>query len=41
MTEDNKKPEKMERRDFLKKTGTVAGVIAAGFPAIISSQSVT
>jgi predicted dehydrogenase len=34
---------KMERRDFLKKTGTgtVAGMIAAGFPAIISGQSVT
>ncbi len=31
----------MKRRDFLKKTGTAAGVIAAGFPAIISGQSVT
>src|SRR5437762_14195148 len=43
MTTDNKKPEKIERRDFLKKTGTgtVAGMIAAGFPAIISGQSVT
>jgi myo-inositol 2-dehydrogenase/D-chiro-inositol 1-dehydrogenase len=29
----------MERRDFLKKTG--AGVIAAGFPGIISGQTVT
>ena len=43
MTTDNKKPEKIERRDFLKKTGTgtVAGMIAAGFPAIISGQTVT
>ena len=24
----------MERRDFLKQTGTVAGVIAAGFPQV-------
>ncbi len=32
---------KIERRDFLKKTGTVAGVIAAGFPGIISAQTVT
>ena len=31
---------KMERRDFLKKTG-MAGALAAGFPAIISGQSVT
>jgi myo-inositol 2-dehydrogenase / D-chiro-inositol 1-dehydrogenase len=38
---DDKKPEQIERREFLKKTGTVAGVMAAGFPAIISSQSVT
>src|SRR3954447_7994517 len=38
---DDNKPEKIERRDFLKKTGTVAGVIAAGFPSIISGQSVT
>ena len=38
---DDKKPEKIERRDFLKKTGTVAGVIATGFPGIISGQSVT
>jgi myo-inositol 2-dehydrogenase/D-chiro-inositol 1-dehydrogenase len=30
---------KIERRDFLKKTG--AGVLAAGFPAIISSQTVS
>ena len=43
MTTDNKKPEKIERRDFFKKTGTgtVAGMIAAGFPAIISGQTVT
>jgi myo-inositol 2-dehydrogenase/D-chiro-inositol 1-dehydrogenase len=32
---------KMERRDFLKKTGTAAGVLAAGFPGIISGQTVT
>ena len=32
---------KIERRDFLKKTGTVAGAIAAGFPGIISGQTVT
>src|SRR5690242_5348378 len=38
---DKKRPEKIERREFLKKTGTVAGVVAAGFPAIISGQSVT
>lgn len=38
---DDKKPHKIERRDFLKKTGTVAGVIATGFPGIISGQSVT
>src|SRR4030095_1083465 len=34
----------IERRDFLKQTGTVAGVIAAGaagFPGIISGQTVT
>ena len=30
---------RIERRDFLKKTG--AGVIAAGFPGIISAQTVT
>ena len=29
------------RRDFLKVTGSVAASIAAGFPAIISAQSVT
>ena len=31
--------EGMERREFIKKTG--AGVLAAGFPAIISGQTVT
>src|SRR6188474_307704 len=31
--------EGMERREFIKKTG--AGVIAAGFPGIISGQTVT
>ncbi len=33
--------DKIERRDFLKKTGTVAGAIAVGFPGIISAQTVT
>lgn len=33
-------PSKIERRDFLLKT-SAASVIAAGFPAIISGQSVT
>jgi predicted dehydrogenase len=32
--------DKIARRDFLKKTGA-AGVIAAGFPGIISGQTVT
>lgn len=32
---------KIERRDFLKKTGTAAGVMAVGFPSIISGQTVT
>jgi predicted dehydrogenase len=33
---------KIERRDFIKQTGRVAGVIAAsGFPGIISAQNVT
>ncbi len=40
-TTSNKEPNKIERRDFLKQTGTVAGVIAAGFPGIISGQTVT
>jgi myo-inositol 2-dehydrogenase/D-chiro-inositol 1-dehydrogenase len=31
----------IERRDFLKKTGAAAGVLAVGFPAIISGQTVT
>src|SRR5215212_6555565 len=39
-TTPKKEPTQIERRDFLKKTG-VAGVIAAGFPGIISGQSVT
>ena len=38
---DERQSNKIERRDFLKKTGTVAGVIAAGFPGIISGQTVT
>ena len=40
-TTPKKQLDKIERRDFLKKTGTVAGVIAAGFPGIISGQTVT
>jgi myo-inositol 2-dehydrogenase / D-chiro-inositol 1-dehydrogenase len=32
---------KIERRDFIKKTGTAAGVLAVGFPGIISAQTVT
>jgi predicted dehydrogenase len=32
---------RIERRDFIKKTGTAAGVLAAGFPGIISAQTVT
>jgi predicted dehydrogenase len=42
-TTPKKDANKIERRDFLKKTGTVAGagVIAAGFPGIISGQTVT
>ena len=31
----------MERRDFIKKSGTVAGALAAGFPGIISGQTLT
>jgi myo-inositol 2-dehydrogenase / D-chiro-inositol 1-dehydrogenase len=31
----------IERRDFIKKTGVAAGVLATGFPGIISAQSVT
>jgi myo-inositol 2-dehydrogenase / D-chiro-inositol 1-dehydrogenase len=35
-------PNTIERRDFIKKTSTVAGAIAAvGFPGIISGQTVT
>ncbi len=40
MTTRKNEPEKIERRDFLKKTGTVAAIVA-GFPGIISGQSVT
>ncbi len=32
---------RIERRDFIKKTGTAAGVMMAGFPGIISGQTVT
>ena len=38
MTSD-KGSNKIERREFLKKTG--AGMIVAGFPGIISAQCVT
>jgi myo-inositol 2-dehydrogenase / D-chiro-inositol 1-dehydrogenase len=31
----------IERRDFIKKTGTAAAVLATGFPGIISAQTVT
>jgi myo-inositol 2-dehydrogenase/D-chiro-inositol 1-dehydrogenase len=40
-TTPKKESNTMERRDFLKKTGTAAGVLAAGFPGIISGQTVT
>ena len=32
---------RIERRDFIKKTGAAAGAVAAGFPGIISGQTVT
>ncbi len=34
-------PSQIERRDFLKKSGAAAGAVAAGFPSIVSGQSVT
>ena len=37
----NNESAKIERRDFIKKTGTAAGALAIGFPAIISGQTVT
>ncbi len=40
-TTPRKHAETMARRDFLKKTGTVAGAAAVGFPNIIAAQSVT
>ena len=43
-TTPKKNANQIERRDFLKQTGTVAGVLAAGaagFPGIISGQTVT
>ena len=39
MTTPKNQPDSIERRDFLKKTGVAT--IAAGFPGIISRQSVT
>ena len=40
-TKPRKQLDKIERRDFLKKTGTVAGAIATGFPGIISGRTIT
>ncbi|AMY07873.1 Inositol 2-dehydrogenase [Luteitalea pratensis] len=41
-TSSNNVPSSSERRDFLKKSGVAAGAAAAaGFPSIISAQSVT
>jgi myo-inositol 2-dehydrogenase/D-chiro-inositol 1-dehydrogenase len=40
MTTPKKEPDKIERRDFLKKSAA-AGVLAAGFPGIISGQTLT
>ena len=36
-----KPADRIERRDFLKKTGAAAGAVAAGFPGIISGRTVT
>lgn len=36
-----KDPNRIERREFIRKTGTAAGVVVAGFPGIISGQTVT
>ena len=42
MTNSSKNVPSHERRDFLKKSGVAAGAAAAaGFPSIISAQSVT
>ena len=40
-TPSNDEPDKIERRDFIKKSGTVAGAMAVGFPGIISAQTVS
>ena len=40
-TTPNLEANKMERREFIKKTGTAAGMMVAGFPGIISGQTVT
>ena len=37
----NNESNKIERRDFIKKTGAAAGALAVGFPGILSGQSVT
>jgi predicted dehydrogenase len=41
MATTKKQSDGIERRDFIKKSGTVAGALAAGFPGIISAQTVT
>ena len=37
----NNESNKIERRDFIKKTGAAAGALAVGFPGILSGQSVS
>jgi myo-inositol 2-dehydrogenase/D-chiro-inositol 1-dehydrogenase len=37
----NNTSQKIERRDFIKRTGAAAGALAVGFPGIISGQTVT
>ena len=37
----NHNTQKIERRDFIKKTGAAAGALAVGFPGIVASQTVT
>jgi predicted dehydrogenase len=38
---DPSSPARIERRDFIKASGAAVGALVAGFPAIISGQSVT
>jgi myo-inositol 2-dehydrogenase / D-chiro-inositol 1-dehydrogenase len=40
-TNDKNTATEIERRDFIKKAGTAAGMLASGFPGIISGQTVT